>query len=71
MVNLSPKARLNPVSLGPGVTLMFSSCVGLDPASTVYPLKYQENQALRNIFYFFFQSNKISPICTFTLKKRC
>ena len=28
-----------------GLTLIFSSCVGLDPASTVYPSKYLGYQA--------------------------
>ena len=43
------------------VTFIFSKYVGLDPASTLYPQKYQEYQAHpKNIF----------QICTLTIKKR-
>ena len=36
--------------VGGGGTLMFSSYVGLDPASTAYPQKYLEYQAYTKIF---------------------
>ena len=35
----------NSVPQGEPGTLIFSSCVGSDPASTVHPKKYQEFQA--------------------------
>ena len=48
-----------------GVTFIFSKYVGLDPASTLYPQKYQEYQAYpKNIW------NLATPkICTLTIKK--
>ena len=55
--------------MGPqGGTLIFSTYVGSDPASTVHPKKYQEFQAPQKIFEIL-ATQKISQFCTLTLKK--
>ena len=56
----------NSVPQGEGGTLIFSSCIGSDPASTVSPKIYQEFQAhLKKIEIL----SPPPPFCTLTLRK--
>ena len=52
-----------------GGTLIFSAYVGLDPASTVHPQKYQEFQAPQKILEILATPKSI-PILYLDLKKR-
>ena len=55
---------------GGGGTLILTSYVALDPASTVHPKKYQEFQAPQKIFEINFSNpQKYPPFYTLTLRK--
>ena len=46
--------------MGEGGTLIFFLCVGLEPASTVYPQKYQEYQSYPKLYLKFSNPKKSS-----------